>query len=106
NEQRRNCAEVKWSSVKCWISRLKMLPYLEPLVNVFLPTALRSIASALVLKSGGKHPEGFFAPVGTFILKTAKWRCAAIPIVFAPVATLTSWSCGCGERMGIIAGFW
>jgi PAS domain-containing protein len=47
---------------------------LDPLVNVFMPTALRSITSALVLKSGGKHPEIFFVPVCSFILMTGNGR--------------------------------
>ena len=67
---------------------------------------MRSITSALVSKSGGKHPEGFFAPVGSFILMIGNGRRALIPIVLAPVAPLTSWSCGCRERMEVIAGFW
>jgi len=41
-----------------------MWRYLDPVVNVFMPTALGSITSALVLKSGGKHPEFFFTPGG------------------------------------------
>jgi hypothetical protein len=44
-----------WSSGRCWSSGLKRLRYF-PVVSVFMPTALRSIMSALVLKSG-KHPE-------------------------------------------------
>ncbi len=65
-----------------------------------MPTAMRSITSALVLKSGGKHPEGFLAPVGSFILMTGNGRHAFIPIALAPVAPLTSWSCECTERDG------
>ena len=38
---------------------------LGPDGNVFMPTALRSTISALVLKSGGKDPK-FFDPVGSF----------------------------------------
>src|SRR5256885_414197 len=40
------------------------------MVNVFLPTAVRSITSALVLKSGGKNPVMFFLPGSSFILRT------------------------------------
>src|ERR1700738_2362090 len=69
-----------------------------------MPTALRSITSALVLKSGGKYPEMFLLPVGSFILMTGNGWHALFPIVFSPVAPLTSWSCGCAERLGIIGG--
>src|SRR5262249_57788114 len=75
------------------------------MVNVFIPIAVRSITSALVLKSGGTHREISLLPVGSFILMTAKARREFIPILLALVTPLTSWSCGGGERMGIIAGF-
>ena len=49
--------------------------------------------------------EVFFVPVGSFILTTRNgWR--AFPILIVLVAPLTSWSCGCRERLGTIAGFW
>ena len=54
-------ARRKWSSGKCWTSRLNRLRYLDPMVNVFTPTASCSITSALVSKSGGKDPEIYLA---------------------------------------------
>src|SRR5690242_7353790 len=69
-----------------------------------MPTALRSTTSVLLLKSGSKHPEAFFVLVGSFILRTGNGS-RALPKVFWPVAPLTTWSCGCRQRMGIIAGF-
>src|SRR5438132_594941 len=81
-----------------------MSPYLDPVASVFMPTALRSITSALVLKSGGKYPEGFFVLLGTFILMTGNGRRAVFPTL-ALVAPLTSWSCRCRERTEVIAGF-
>src|SRR3984957_11757544 len=76
-----------------------------PVVNVFMPTALRSITTALVLKSGRKQRDFLFVSVCSFILKTGNER-RAFSMLIAPVAPLTSRNSVCGERMGIIAGFW
>src|ERR1700688_2307167 len=96
----------KWSSGRFWTSRLNLLRYLDPLANVFMPTALRSITSALVLKSGGKHPQGLLVPVGSFILMTGKGGLAVIPIVFAPVALFSRWRFACAWRMEVFVGIW
>ena len=78
-----------------------------PGANVFMPTALGSITSALVLKSGGKHPGLLFlSGRRLFILMTENVRRALIPIVLAPVAPLSSWSCGYANVMAVIAGSW
>src|SRR5229473_1724826 len=87
NEQRRNCAEVKWNSSRCWTLRLNRLLYSDRVANVFIPTALGSITSALVLKSGGKHPGIFFRP-GFFIQMTENGRRELITIVITPVGPL------------------
>src|SRR6266704_227011 len=105
NEQRRNCAEVKWNSSRCWTLRLNRLLYSDRVANVFIPTALGSITSASVLKSGGKHPGIFFRP-GFFSQKTENVLRAPIPIALAPVAPLTSWSCEYANMMALIAGYW
>src|ERR1700747_872537 len=78
---------------------------MDPMVSVFMPTALRSITMALVLKSGSKQPALLFALVWLFMLMTGNDH-RAISMLIAPVAPLTSRNCVCGERMGIIAGFW
>src|SRR6185369_3288280 len=67
-----------------------------------MPTALGSITSAFVLKSGGKHPGLLGRRL--FILMTENLRRALIPIVLAPVAPLSSWSCGYAHVMALIAG--
>src|SRR5258708_9557934 len=59
-----------------------------------MPTALCSLTSALLLKSGGKYPEGFFVSFRSFILMTGK-ESLALPI--APVAPLMSWRFGAGS---------
>src|SRR5260370_35200175 len=66
NEQRRNCAEMRWSSGRCWTLRLKLLRCTDPTASAFMPTALRSITSALVLKGGGRR----LVAGCTFILMT------------------------------------
>src|ERR1700722_8686972 len=82
-----------------------MLLYSDRMANAFMPTALRSITSALVLKSGGKHSEVLFDPDCLFILMTRnEWR--AISMLIAPVAPLASWSCVCARAMEPIAGSW
>jgi PAS domain S-box-containing protein len=53
---------VKSSSDRFWILLLNLLQYTDRVVKVFIPTALRSITSALVLRSGGKRTELFFRP--------------------------------------------
>jgi len=53
----------KQSSVKCWTSRPNTLPYLDPLVNVSMPTALRSITSALVLDEWLQTPRRASSPL-------------------------------------------
>src|ERR1700722_17236541 len=82
-----------------------MLLYSDRMGNAFMPTALRSITPALVLKGGGKKSEILLAPVCSFILMTRnEWR--AISMLMAPVAALASWSCVCARAMEPIAGSW
>src|SRR5260370_41722177 len=70
-----------------------------------MPTALGSITLALALKSGGKHPGLLFRPGRRFfILMTENVRRALISIVLAPVAPLSSWSCGYANVMALFAG--
>src|SRR6267143_882489 len=68
--------------------------------------ALCSSTSALVLKSGGKHPEICFRSRRFFILMTENVRRALIPITLAPVAPLSRWNCECAYVMELIAGSW
>src|SRR5258708_21661937 len=68
-----------------------------------MPTALCSLTSALLLKSGGKYPEGFFVSFRSFILMTGK-ESLALPI--APVAPLMSWRFGAGSgwELSLVSG--
>src|SRR6266849_3882348 len=106
NEQRRNCAEVKWNSSRCWTLRLNRSLYSDRVANVFIPTALGSITSALVLKNGSKYPEIILCPRRLFIQMTENVRRALIPIVLARVAPLSSWSCDYANVMALIVGSW
>jgi len=105
NAPRKRFEGRKWSSGRCWTSRHNKLLYSGRMANVFMPTALRSIIWALVLKSGSKHPDVLFAPVCSFILMTrSEWR--AISMLTARGAPLASWSCVCARAMEPIAGSW
>src|SRR5260370_9577254 len=106
NKQRRNCAEVKWNSGRFWPCVLNLVLYSDQVANVFMATALGLITSALVLKSGGKHPGMVFRPRRFFILMTENVRRALIPIMLAPMAPLSSWSCDYANVMALIAGSW
>jgi len=75
----------------------------DPVVNVFMPTALGSITSALVLKSGGKTPGKYFSfPVFIHPDDPGKRVARAYSDSNSPQwLPLTSWSLrGAGRRMG------
>src|SRR5260370_10768112 len=104
--QKKKSVNKRQSSGRCWTSFLNLFLYSDRVANVFMPTALGSITSGLVLKSGGKHPGMVFRPRRFFILMTENVRRALIPIMLAPVAPLSSWSCDYANVMALIAGSW
>ena len=97
---------MKWSFGRCWTLRLNLSGFSVPRANVFTLTASCSITSALLLMSGGKHPGIVFRPGRLFILMTRNVRRALIPIMLAPVAPLSSWSCVCAKGTEVIVGYW
>src|SRR5260221_11159743 len=68
NGQKTKSANKRQNSGRFWTSFLNLLLYSDRVANVFMPTALGSITSALVLKEGGKHPGNFFWPRRFFLL--------------------------------------
>src|SRR6266404_3225121 len=105
NGQKTKSANKRQNSGRFWTSFLNLLLYSDRVANVFMPTALGSITSALVLKSGGKHPGIFFRPGRLFILMTERGT-GIILIVLSLQDRPTSWSYGCARAMELIAGSW
>src|SRR5260221_4095431 len=80
NGQKTKSANKRQSSGRFWTSFLNLFLYSDQVANVFMPTALGSITSALVLKSGGKHPGMVFRPRRFFILMTQNVPAALISL--------------------------
>jgi hypothetical protein len=49
-ERKKHSGTARESFGRFWTSFLNMSGYMDPVVNVFMPTALRSITTALVLR--------------------------------------------------------
>src|SRR5258707_14229444 len=92
---------MKWSSGRCWTSHVNLLRYSDRTANAFMPTASRSITSALTLKSGGRD----LIAVSSFILMTVN-GCRTILTVLSLVALVARWSFGCARATEVIVGFW
>src|ERR1700722_1861240 len=100
-KQRRNDAEVKWSSSRFWIWRLKLLRSTGLIVSNFTPTASCSITSALLLKSGSRD---LIAPVSLILMNGN--ASTIILTALSLVVMLSSWRCDCAKVMEVIAGSW
>src|SRR5260370_15933125 len=90
---------MRWSSGRCWTLRLKLLRCTDPTASAFMPTALRSITSALVLKSGGRR----LIAVCTFILMTGN-GCSTLLIVLFLAVSFGGLSCGWAKGSEIFHG--
>src|SRR5260221_13253288 len=92
NGQKTKSANKRQNSGRFWTSFLNLLLYSDRVANVFMPTALGSITSALDLKSGGQQQGIFFRQQRFFLQMNPNGLRPLIPTILPPSALVTNWS--------------